>query len=158
MSSGNEKTQKKTITICASAAHYRQVMETADELERRGFSVRVPKTAKVMRENDNFRVEDYKTWFKNEGDFDKKRDYIESHFAEVIAGDAVLVVNLEKRGMKGYVGGNVLMEMAIAFHYKKPIFLLHPVEKELPVYEEVMGLSPTVLHGDLEKLTASERH
>jgi hypothetical protein len=143
---------KKTITICSSASHYKQVLEIEKELEKLGFKVKIPSTARTMGKLNNFAVDKHKTWFKNEKDYYKKTRFIVNHFKKIIAGDAVLVLNLEKKGMKGYIGGNTLMEMTIAFHYKKPIFVYNNISEELSFAEEVYGMNPKFLEGDLTKI------
>lgn len=140
------------ITLCASASHYREVMDVKVELERLGHTVLVPITAERMQESGNFDVESYKTWFNDPNDYGKKQELMRHHFEKVVRGDAILVVNMEKRGLQGYIGGNVLMEMAIAFQFKKPIYLLNDIDEALPVKEEVLGLMPIVLKGDLGKI------
>ena len=65
---------------------------------------------------------------------------------------APLVLNFAKNGVDGYIGGNVLMEMGLAFHYKKPIYILNPVSPKLGFLEEVLGLQPVFLNGKLEKI------
>lgn len=142
----------KTITICSSASFYKQALEAEEELQKYGFRVLIPDTAKLMKQENNFDVSVYKTWFTNDSYWDKKTEFIERHFQKVLESDAILVLNYEKNGVTGYIGGNVLMEMAIAFHYKKPIFVLHPVNEKLPVYEEVLGMKPFFLNGEFRNL------
>ena len=67
---------------------------------------------------------------------------MDANFKKVIESDAILVVNKRKNGLKGYVGGNTLIEMTVAYLYKKPIFLLQKPDKKLFCYEEIMGLQP----------------
>lgn len=140
------------ITICASASHYRDVLDVQTLLEQRGHVVLVPITAERMKESGNFDVASYKTWFNNPDDYTKKAELMRNHFAKVLKGDATLVVNMEKHGLRGYIGGNVLMEMAIAFNAGKPIYLLNDIDDALPVKEEVLGMQPTILHGDVNRL------
>lgn len=142
----------KTITICSSAAFYKRVIELQKELRSRGFTVLIPKTANKMKRNNDFDVSHYKTWYKNSADYTKKKELMVDHFKKVIAADAILVVNEEKHGMPGYIGGNVLMEMVIAFHYKEKIFILNPISPNLSIKEEVLGLFPIFLNGDLSKV------
>jgi hypothetical protein len=72
----------------------------------------------------------------------------------VSAGDAILVVNDEKHGIPGYIGSNVLMEMGLAFHLRKTIYVLYPVTKDSPIYEEVQGMDSVILDGDLSNIPA----
>jgi len=143
---------KKIITICCSASFYRQALEVEERLQERGFRVHIPHTAYKMKESGDFNVDTYKTWYKNAADYGKKAELMRAHFDKVVESDAILVLNYEKKGMRGYIGGNVLMEMGIAFHHKKPIYVLNPVRETLPIYEEIMGMQPIVLNGDLDKL------
>jgi hypothetical protein len=74
------------------------------------------------------------------------------HFIEVERSDAVLVLNYEKHGTPNYIGGNVLMEMALAFFLKKPIFIFNEIPESSSFMEELLGLNPVVLHGRVEDL------
>lgn len=138
-----------TITICSSASFYREVLDIAEQLKKRGFRVLIPKTAYTMKKSGNFNVADYKTWFSNENDYSNKKKLMDAHFKKVTQADAILVVNKDKHGMKGYIGGNVLMEMTLAYHLKKKIFILHPISEALPFKEEVYGLFPIFIHNNL---------
>lgn len=143
----------RTITICCSCAFYRHAAGIAEELEAIGYRVLLPETVDVMKRNDDFDVSHYKTWFADENDYPEKGRLIRAHFDEIVRGDAVLVLNDEKHGLANYIGGNVLMEMAIAFHLKKPIFLWHEFPETSAYLEEIKGMLPTLLHGDIAQLT-----
>ncbi|MDO8494300.1 MAG: hypothetical protein Q7S68_03080 [Deltaproteobacteria bacterium] len=136
------------ITLCSSASFYKQVCEIKKQLQTIGFEVLIPHTANQMEASGDYRVETYKTWFADPKHFDKKTSLMQRHLAEVDAGDVVLVVNLTKNSMAGYIGGNVLLEMFYGWLKKKPIYCLYPISQELPLYEEVMGFSPICLNGD----------
>ena len=144
--------KKRTITICCSASFYRQALDVQEKLQKRGFKVLVPLTANKMKRSGDFNVKNYKTWYKNAADYTKKAKLMKGHFKKVIEGDAILVLNYEKKGMQGYIGGNGLMEMAIAFHYKKPIYILNPASKSSSLYEEILGMQPVFLNGNLSKI------
>lgn len=83
---------------------------------------------------------------------ERKNHYIFLHIKQIEKSDAILVTNGEKKGIPGYIGANTFLEMAIAMYLRKPIYVLNPVEKSLPVYEEVLGMQPTFLNGQLENL------
>lgn len=137
------------IAVCSSAAFYQHVIELQNELQALGLGVIIPKTARLMSEKNDFDVSHYKTWFANADDYGKKAALIRAHFDEITRSDAILVVNDEKHGVPNYIGGNVLMEMALAFHLKKPIFILNDYSLDTPLDEEIRGLLPIVLRGDL---------
>src|SRR5579872_6934347 len=122
--------QTKIITICASVAHYKYLFDIQKELRALGYTVIIPKTAYLMKHTNNFDVNSHKTWYKDKNDYKKKTQLIKAYFKEILKADAILVVNFEKNGLSGYIGGNVLMEMTLAFHYKKPIFIYHPISEE----------------------------
>src|SRR3989338_7716755 len=130
----------KVITICCSASFYGQALEVQEELRKKGFTVRIPHTANKMKKSGDFKIETYKTWYKNPKDYSKKAKLMREHFKKVIEADAILVLNYGKKGVRGYIGGNTLMEMALAFHYKKPIFVMNPVFESSPLYEEILGM------------------
>ena len=142
----------KTIAICSSGSFYKQVLEAEKELKKRGFKVKIPSTAYKMRKSGNFDVEHYKTWFKNPAEYRVKAKLMRRHFKKILESDAILVLNYQKKGAPGYIGGNTLMEMALAFHHRKPIFVLNPVPATSPLYEEILGMSPVFLKGDLKKI------
>lgn len=90
-----------------------------------------------------------KTWYDNPDDYHKKRDLMTTHFDEIARADAILVLNYEKHGQPDYIGPNVLMEMGIALHYNKPIYILNDIPDNSPFEEEIKGFMPTVLRGNL---------
>jgi hypothetical protein len=146
---------KPTITICCSCNFYRHAIEVKEKLEQLGYRVIVPVTALEMQQRNDFEVSHYKTWFADEGDYPEKARLIREHLEEVARGDAILVINDEKRGIKNYIGGNVLMEMCLAFYLKKPIFILYDFPEDSAYLEELKGMLPTLLHGKLADLPQS---
>lgn len=142
----------KTIAICSSAYFYRHVVELEQKLQVLGYEVIIPKNARQMKESGDYDVSHYKTWFDDAADYDKKADFMRSHFAEEEKSDAILVVNDTKNGIEHYIGGNVLIEMAIAFYLNKKIFVLHDLPEDSTYIEEIKGMQPILLNGQLEKL------
>jgi hypothetical protein len=141
------------ITICSSANFYRQAGEIKDQLQKeKGYEVIIPITAEKMRESGDYDVSHYKTWFADANDYPKKAALMQGHFDEVAKADAILVLNYEKHGTQNYIGGNVLMEMALAFYQKKPIFIMNEIPEESAFLEEILGTMPVVLHGKAEDL------
>lgn len=117
-----------------------------------GFKTKVPKVARLMGKTGNFDVDEHKTWLRNPNDFKMKTHLMNLHFQKVKDAHAVLIVNYTKNGKEGYIGGNGLMEMTLAYLDKKPIFVLNKPEENLAVYEEVVGMNPIFLEGDITKL------
>lgn len=142
----------KSIILCSSISFSKQNWDIKQKLEKTGFKVIIEHTAKAMKRTGNWRGTDYKRWYQDPKLFREKAKLMKRHFDAIAKGDAILVVNLKKKGIEGYIGGNVLMEMGLAFYLKKTIFLLNPVSKNSPFYEEVMGMMPKVLGGEFSKL------
>lgn len=141
-----------TVVVCSSAAFYKHVCEIQDELSAQGLDVVIPRTAQIMRESGDFDVANYKTWYKDESTFKKKQELMDGHFAEIEKGDAILVVNDEKHGVPGYIGPNVLMEIAVAYFLKKKIYVLNDVAKDQSLYEEIKGIEAIELGGNVSNI------
>lgn len=140
-----------TITLCSSVAFYAHVMEIESQLVKMGFRVLVPDTARAMAKKNNFDVEQHKDWYLT-GDYSRKTELIKGHFPKIEQGDAILVINDAKNGLEGYIGGNVLMEMTVAFYLQKPIYILNPISEDLSIKEEIYGMNPVFLGGNLNNI------
>lgn len=143
---------RKIITICSSASFYKDVLTIERQLKKLGFKVKIPQTANKMKKSGNFNVDHYKTWFNNNDDYTKKTKFMNGHFKKVVQAHAILVVNNEKHGIAGYIGGNVLMEMTLAHYFKKKIFIWNNINSGLPIEEEVRGLNPVFIQQDVSKI------
>lgn len=83
-----------------------------------------------------------------------KNNVMRRNFDLVAESDAILVLNHKKNGTDGYIGVSVLMEMAIAHHLGKKIYLFN----QIPSFEkvrwahEVSIMQPTIINGDLTKI------
>jgi hypothetical protein len=78
--------------------------------------------------------------------------FIRKHFNKVAGSDAILVINLERHGIKNYIGGNTFAEIMVAFYLNKKIFLLNPIpddEKLSFILDEIKAVKPVVLNGNL---------
>jgi NTP pyrophosphatase (non-canonical NTP hydrolase) len=85
-----------------------------------------------------------------------ENDYLNQHYKAILESDAVLIINLEKNGIKNYIGGNVLIEMGQAYVNNKKIFLLNSIP-EMKYTEEIIALKPISLNGDLSKIPTDSR-
>lgn len=140
------------IAVCASVSHYPHLPEIASQLKKLGYKVILPKTARKMIKTKEFDAEKHKTWYKDPSLYKIKTKLIKAHLKEIEKCDAILVTNYEKNRLNGYIGGNVLIEMAAAFIGKKPIFILNPIDENLGIKEEVYGLNSIFLEGKLENI------
>jgi len=133
--------------ICGSMHFSREMLEAKKILEAKGHEVMVPDDVHDCLENPelNMDMEHCLKW-----DIDKKC------FDKVAESDAIVVLNYPKHGMKGYIGGATLMEIGLARHLDKKIFLLHepPSEKELRYIHEVKLTNPVILNGDFSRIAS----
>jgi len=65
--------------------------------------------------------------------------------------DAVVVVNLEKKGIPSYIGGNTFLEMGFAHVLDKKIYLYNDIP-DLSYTDEIQAMQPVALKGDLSKI------
>lgn len=144
--------KKLVVTICSSANFYKKVVEIQGLLEEHGFKTLIPHTAEKMKISGDFDASHYRTWLVDDKDYHKKSALMRGHFEEVDKGDVILVVNEEKHGVENYVGGNVLIEMALAFYLKKPIYLLNNLPEQSSFLEEIIAMQPVVLKGSTNEL------
>jgi hypothetical protein len=145
------------ITICGSVAFINEMVAVARELEVLGHEVKLPPTTKTGEFGQEISVLEYYRHKKEAAGkpthwiWKMHDEPIRTHFDKVAWSDAILVLNYEKNDVPGYVGPNTLMEMGVAFYLHKPIFLLNPIPN-LPHEEEIRGLKPTLLNGDLKAI------
>ncbi len=118
------------ITLCGSMTFLDEIKALEERLVFQGYEVRRPEIV----------------WKKDEAlcPPEKKAEAIREHFAKIQWADAIAVINPEKKGTAGYIGGNTLMEMALAFHLEKEIYLMHDIP-EVSYREEILGMLPRKL-------------
>lgn len=134
----------ESIVLCASVTAYKPLMKVAHQLEGMGHKALVPDLAEKMERENNFELG------ADEGA--AKTRAIKNHFKKIAESEVVLVVNEQKHGLSGYIGPNVLMEMAVAFYLGKPIYLLNQPDEKLSNIEEIRAMGVKVLVGDLSDI------
>jgi len=67
-------------------------------------------------------------------------------------GDAILVCNFDKNGIKNYIGGNTLLEIGFAHVNDKKIFLLNPIPEDVSYADELKAMVDIVINKDLNKI------
>lgn len=144
------------ITICGSIAFFNEMLSVKKELETIGYEVDLPPT-EVKDENGNMiPVAEYYRRRKEASEnekwiWDRKVEAIMWHFKKIEWSDAILVLNHDKHDIKNYIGGNTLIEIGVAFFLQKKIYLLNPIP-EISYKEEILGMKPIILNGDLSKI------
>ncbi|MBX2866763.1 hypothetical protein KTR10_02330 [Candidatus Kaiserbacteria bacterium] len=151
------------ITICGSMAFHAEMEAARDTLLAHGHEVKIPELAKEAPEEFGG---DKKVYFgkyiEEHGGIDAfppehavwehKRGAIIDHFEKIEWADAILVVNPEKRGIPGYVGGNTLIEIGVAFCKERDIYILNNISSELSYKQEIIAMKPVMLEGDITKI------
>lgn len=137
------------ITLCGSIAFFDEMQNVQKELEELGHEVKLPPSTIINDSGNAIPVKEYYAMRKsavsdNGWIWDKKEEAMRNHFDKVEWSDAILVLNYSKNGIDNYIGANTLLEMGLAFHLKKPIYLLNPIP-EISYKEEIIGMKPEVI-------------
>ena len=143
------------ITICSSAFFIREVEKVKQKLEEKGYQVFIfPQ--KVELEGEILEVTQFykmrKEDYFNESYWKLKNKLMEEHIKKIERSDAILVLNYDKDGISGYIGGNTFLEMGLAYYLNKKIFLWKKPSENLPFFEEIMALKPIIIDENLEKI------
>ena len=76
-------------------------------------------------------------------------DAIREFWRAMQGADAVLVLNLDKNGIKNYVGGNTLMEIGFAHVLNQKIFMFNSIPEMPYCQTEIEAVKPIIINGDL---------
>lgn len=136
------------IFLCASMNFYKELVQVETDLIAKGFEVDIPVSAKTMKAKNDFVVEN----FKGRTTSLQKGLYIKENFDNIASSDAILVINNEKNGILGYIGPNVLMEIGLAFHLNKKIFVWNQFSDDAAYKDELLALDVRVINQDLDKI------
>jgi hypothetical protein len=137
------------ILICGSMTFAKEMLRTKERLGELGHEVQIPTDAQDVadgKHNHDDLEADYKLCVKT--------NMMREHFKSIEENDAILVLNHDKNGIQGYIGTASLMEMGLAYHLHKKIFLLQhlPHHSEQRWAHEVRIIQPIILNGDLTKI------
>lgn len=122
---------------------------TKEKLDKLGHKASIPHGTEPHQADGSF-VDS----LKENLEFCVENNVMKRNFDLVSESDAILVLNHKKNGIDGYIGVSVLMEMAIAHHLNKKIFLLN----KIPHFDkarwahEVSIIQPMILEGDFAKI------
>ena len=130
------------IAICGSMSAAKEMIECKKELKKLGHSITVPAGTEKFLKGE----------VRNEDKWEKMEiEAFKTYFNIIKKNDAILVVNIDKNNIRGYIGANSLIEMAFAYVLDKKIFLLNEIPK-LNYVDEIIATKPIVLNGDLKKI------
>lgn len=134
------------IIICGSISAADEIINIQKKLESMGHAVEIPEGVKKPELSPTD-----KTNTSERAATKIKHDLIRGYYEKIKLYDAVLIVNPEKKGIKGYVGGNTLIEMAFGHVLYKKLYCLYALPN-LPYTSEILAMQPIILDGDLNKI------
>ncbi|MBI4084455.1 MAG: hypothetical protein HY431_00975 [Candidatus Levybacteria bacterium] len=135
--------------ICGSMAFAKDMLATKKKLEALGHDSLVPPDIEEHI-RDKRLVDNLEKNFAHA----TERDVMKRSFQLVAQSDAILVLNLKRKGIDGYIGTSALMEIGLAYYLGKKIFLFNPIPhyNDVRWAHEVTIMQPTIIHGDLNKI------
>lgn len=146
------------IVICGSIEFTPKIKEVADKLIERGHKTEIPLTSQRIIDGE-MTLEDFMREKEENGDTSFRKnierkindDVVRRYYKIIKDSDGILVLNYDKKGIAGYIGGNTFLEMGFAHVLNKKIFLLNPIP-EIGYKDEIIAMQQTVLNGDLNKI------
>jgi len=136
------------ITICGSIKFAKDLVKIYYQLEKLGYQPMMHKQMFGLADGTAEQLVDVKNNVETH-EIKRKYDYIKWWHNCIISGDAILVCNFDKKGVKNYVGGNTLMEIGFAYVSNKKIFLLNPIPEDVSYADEIKAMNPVILNGNL---------
>lgn len=127
----------------------KNIIKAKKDLDKLGHKASIPHGTEPHQKDDSFTDN-----LEDNMDFCIKNNVMKRNFDMVADSDAILVLNHKKNGVNGYIGASVLMEMAIAHHLNKKIFLLNktPQFRNARWAHEVTIMQPVIIDGDFAKI------
>lgn len=133
------------IFCCTSRHLYSKAEPIIKELEQMGHVITLPNNFDDFGRENRMKIEDpigYPEW---------KASMFRKQAEKVANNDAVLVLNFEKEGKPNYIGGATFLEIFKAWELGKKLFLYNPIPENL-LKDELTGMSPVIISGDLSKI------
>ncbi len=81
-----------------------------------------------------------------------ERDAIREFWQLMQGADALLVLNLDHRGVRNYIGGNAFLEMGFAHVLHQQIYLWNPIPDQSYNRSEIEAMRPIVIDGDVGRV------
>lgn len=128
------------ITICGNMNHFKEMIETKKELEKRKFVVFTPQDPEKAIDKKLPLSRSRKTEEKI------KHELIKKHHASIKDSDAILVINPDK-----IIEEYIFAEIQLAHILEKKIYILNPIPKT-EYTEDLEKIKPITLRGNLSKI------
>ncbi len=136
------------IGVVGSMQYTEKMIELRDQLIKLGHDAYVTKLASPFIGKTDEEKEEIKIHQKN------NMDAIREFWNMMQGGDAILVANFDKNGIRNYIGGNTLMEIGFAHVLNQRIYLLNPIP-EIPFYKtEIESVKPVIINADLSLISS----
>ncbi|MFH0808116.1 MAG: hypothetical protein V1888_00675 [archaeon] len=130
------------IFIACSKHFYSEIKRVARVLEDMGHEVSYPNSYDDPFAEDRARVMNHEEHVRFKSMMMRRdRENLEPV-------DAVLVLNLEKKGIPNYIGGATFLEVYMAWELGKKIFFYNPLPK-CSFSDELTGINPVILNENL---------
>lgn len=131
------------IVICGSMTASKEMLEIEKKLQTLGHEVVLPPFT-----HDYAALDEMDKMHSESAQNKIKHNLVGVYYEEIKNNDAVLVVNIERKGIKGYIGGNSFLEMGFARVLNKPIYLWDGIP-EMSYRDEIEAMQPIIINGDL---------
>lgn len=123
-----------------------EMLKARDELIKLGHDAFITDLHKAFIDKSEKEIEEIKHYQKFH------LDAIKEFWNKMQNADAILIMNLDKNGIKNYIGGNTLMEIGFAHVLNQKIFLWNPIPEMSYCKSEIEAVKPTIINGDLSKI------
>jgi len=134
------------IAICGSMTFSKEMVKIADKLIQNNHEIVLPRYTEKYAGMILISEISHES-IKNRISHDLIRDY----FNKIKNSDAVLIINLDKNGIRNYIGGNSFLEMGFAHVLNKSVFLLNDIP-DMPYNDEIKIMQPVILNNDLNRI------
>jgi hypothetical protein len=130
------------IMIICSKYIYQKILPIKKFLETKNHKITLPNSFE-----NPFKEEEMKDLSKKDH-IKFKQKMMKLHSSTIKKNDAVLVLNLEKKGIPNYIGGATFMEIIKAWELNKKIFFFNPIPN-CSFTDELTAINPIILNRDL---------
>ena len=134
------------IAICGSMVFTDKMLEVKKQLETIGHTVLISRFATKYAGKPKHEIEKLTLHDKH------NNDALTEFWEQIKQSDAILVLNYDRKGIYGYIGGNTLMEIGFAHVLHKKIYLFYEIPEIRFYKDEIQATKPIILNGDLTKI------
>lgn len=134
------------IGIIGSMQFTKQMLEIKEELKKLGHDAYLTELHTPFIGKSDEEIEEIKIHQKN------NMDAIREFWTMMDGGDAVLVLNFDKNGIKNYIGANTFLEIGFAHVLGQKIFLYNEMPQQEYIQTELVAMKPVVINHDLKKI------